>query len=262
MKSLRKQVTMKLETYQNLIQQILKEQKMEPEGHLRVSKFKTSIRYYQVKENKKDSYLSRYDMDLARALAQKGYRYSILSFLQTSVTQMKKFLKETRDYDIEDRYIALSDYRKELVTPYVEPINTFIEKWENVPYSKKGFENFPTEIYTERGERVRSKSEKILADKFLLMGIPYRYEYPLELQGYGLIHPDFMLLNKRTREEFFWEHLGMMDNAEYSEKNMTRLDAYERNGFLLGKNLIISTESQQRILSSKLVEKKINTFLL
>ena len=50
------------------------------------------------------------------------------------------------------------------------------------------------EIYTERGERVRSKSEKIIADKLFLQNIPYHYERPIYLKGFGMVYPDFCCL--------------------------------------------------------------------
>ena len=80
------------------------------------------------------------------------------------------------------------------------------------------------EIYSERGERVRSKSEKIIADKLYRNGIPYKYEKPLVLKGLGKIHPDFEILNKRTRKEYFLEHLGKMDDIGYVKKNMRRIN--------------------------------------
>lgn len=57
------------------------------------------------------------------------------------------------------------------------------------------------EIYTQKGERVRSKSEKTLADYFYYHGIPYKYECPLLLKGFGIIYPDFTFLTRRSQKE-------------------------------------------------------------
>ena len=35
--------------------------------------------------------------------------------------------------------------------------------------------------------------------------VPYHYEAPLYLKGRGIIHPDFTVLNIRTRQEYYWE---------------------------------------------------------
>ena len=63
-----------------------------------------------------------------------------------------------------------------------------------------------------------SKSEIILADLLNRNGIPYRYEYPVHLKGWGKVYPDFTLLDVRKRREIYWEHFGMMDDSEYAEK--------------------------------------------
>ena len=63
-------------------------------------------------------------------------------------------------------------------------------------------------IITEKGEAVRSKSEKIIADKLYMKEIPYVYEQPLYLKGYGYVVPDFKILNVRTKKRIlsgaFW----------------------------------------------------------
>ena len=64
---------------------------------------------------------------------------------------------------------------------------------------------------TEKGERVRSKSEKILADYFYRNNILYQYEKPLYLKGYGTIYTDFTFLSKKTRKEIYWEHEGIVN---------------------------------------------------
>lgn len=53
----------------------------------------------------------------------------------------------------------------------------------------------------ETDERVRSKSEVIIADILNQEGIPYRYECPLQLKGWGKVYPDFTVLSERERPE-------------------------------------------------------------
>ena len=70
-------------------------------------------------------------------------------------------------------------------------------------------------MITAKGEYVSSKSEKIIADTLTKNNINYVYELPLRLKGYGTVKPDFTVLNKRTRQEYVWEHFGMMDGNVY-----------------------------------------------
>ncbi len=118
-----------------------------------------------------------------------------------------------------------------------------------------------SEIVTEKGEVVRSKSEKILADKLNLMNIPYHYEQPLFLNGYGTIHPDFTVLNKSTRKEYYWEHFGLMDNPEYCEKAIKKIETMQKNGIYIGEKLIVTFETQSHPLNMKIVENTIKKYL-
>ena len=91
--------------------------------------------------------------------------------------------------------------------------------------------------------------------------IPYRYEYPLYLEGYGKIHPDFMALNVNTRTVFYWEHMGMMDDTEYVENAIRRIEAYEKNDIFPGENLILTYETQRHPMSPRVIEQKIRKYL-
>ena len=109
---------------------------------------------------------------------------------------------------------------------------------------------------------VRSKSEKRLADKFNLLGIPYIYEKPLYLEGYGYVHPDFTLLNVRKKKEYYLEHFGMMDNPEYTVKTVQKLETYEKNGIFPGEKLLLTYETGSHPLNMKTVDNLIQKFLL
>lgn len=71
-------------------------------------------------------------------------------------------------------------------------------------------------------------------------GIPYKYEKPLYLKGYGIVYPDFTFLSKRTRKEIYWEHEGRMDDSEYAKTAIKKIKTYEDNGIYLGENLILT----------------------
>ena len=97
-------------------------------------------------------------------------------------------------------------------------------------YEPKGFREEDPVIVTDRGERVRSKSEKILADYFYRQGIPYKYECPLYLKGFRQVYPDFTFLSRRTGKEIYWEHHGRLDDPLYAQNMVKKLQAYEKNG--------------------------------
>ena len=116
-------------------------------------------------------------------------------------------------------------------------------------------------ILTEKGERVRSKSEKILADFFYRNNIPYMYEKTLNLSGYGIVYPDFTFLSRKLRKEIYWEHEGMMDKPEYSIKAVKKLNSYQKNGILPRERLILTFETEQDVLNSKIVSELVDKYL-
>lgn len=75
------------------------------------------------------------------------------------------------------------------------------------------------------------------------------------------LHPDFYCLNLRTRQEFAWEHFGMMDDPDYASRAAEKLRLYAENGFFPGKNLIITMETTKQQLSSKMLREVIKAYL-
>ena len=116
-------------------------------------------------------------------------------------------------------------------------------------------------ILTEKGERVRSKSEKILADFFYRRNILYKYEKPLYLKGYGMVYPDFTFLSKKTGKEIYWEHEGMIDKQEYARSAVRKIESYQKNDIYPGERLILTFETEQRVLDSKEIEGLVNKYL-
>ena len=75
-------------------------------------------------------------------------------------------------------------------------------------------------------------------------------------------HADFLCLNLRTRQEFYWEHCGKMDDPEYSSNLTARISEYLKKGIIPGKNLILSMETADIPLNTKDVERMIEVFLI
>ena len=117
-------------------------------------------------------------------------------------------------------------------------------------------------ITTAKGERVRSKSEKILADYFYHAGITYKYECPLILKGFGTVYPDFTFLSPGTGEEIYWEHDGRMDDPEYARNAIRKIETYEKNGIFPGKNLILTFETSRDVLDMNIVQKLVREYLI
>ncbi|MBQ2528153.1 MAG: hypothetical protein II544_05320, partial [Spirochaetales bacterium] len=92
---------------------------------------------------------------------------------------------------------------------------------------------------------------------------PYVYEITTAQDAFdGMRYPDFFILNKRTRKEYFWEHLGRMGDPQYAAKNQVKMEQFARQGILPGNNLIVSFECGERPLSTEYVDTIIKQLLV
>ena len=131
--------------------------------------------------------------------------------------------------------------RQLLVTPIEPTWDQLLTKWYEEEYQGKEFKEGTPLILTEKGERVRSKSEKILADYFYRKNILYKYEKPLHLKG---------------------EHEGMMDKQDYARAAVRKIELYQINHIYPGDRLIITFETEQNVLNSKIIENLIEKYLI
>lgn len=236
-----------------------------PKGHIKATAQESGYQYYYKKEHSGEAngkYVRKKDMALVREIAKRDYYKKVEEELAQKIKIINKFEVDYKKYELNQIYESMSEGRKQLVEPLVLTDEQYIEKWLDVEYKPKEGYEYSLEIVTDKGELVRSKSEKIIADKLFREGVPYRYEYPLELRGYGTVYPDFCVLNVRERKELYWEHFGMMDDAEYCEKALHKIECYERNGYYPGKNLLITHETGARPVNSQTISDLINLFLL
>ena len=89
---------------------------------------------------------------------------------------------------------------------------------------------------------MRSKSEAMIADAYYELGIPYKYEYPIEVSPGVTRFADFAVLDIRNRKVYYHEHFGLLDHPDYLKKSMRKLKEYRGVGIFTGKNLILTHE--------------------
>lgn len=234
-----------------------------PEGSLRICCRGNKAQYYQRNDPKDFNgiYIREKDVDLARKLAQKDYDQKVLCSIEKELNAINKYISCCPATNIEHLYESLHRERRKLIDPIIETEEQYISNWENVIYRGKEFDEDAPEIYTAKGERVRSKSEVIIADILYSEGIPYRYEYPIQLKGWGKVYPDFTILNVKLRKELYWEHLGMMDDSDYVESALQKIALYEKNGIFPGEKLILTYETKKNPINQKIVRLLIQQYL-
>lgn len=237
---------------------------MSPEGFLRVAKKKGSVQFYQRLDAKdpNGTYLQRKDHAIAQKLAQKDYDERLLKVLEDQLKSIEQFLKTFDPKAPQKVYENLSDPRKALVTSEFLSDEEYIKQWLSQPYKKFGFKADAPELYTTGGVRVRSKSEVIIGEALERHNIPYRYEYPVYQDGVLMAAPDFNCLNVRLRKDYYWEHLGILDDEVYADNNVRKLNKYTLNPDFDESRLILTTETKRHPLNTKVVEEKIRRYLL
>lgn len=236
-----------------------------PTGSLRVSKSNNRIQYYHCTEDnhlKNGKYLHQAEEELVRQLAQKGYDEKVLRLVEKRLRQLRCIAEAYQDDEIENLYLREHEARRKIICPVEPTWNQRLEQWMSEKYEGKGFGDGNPMIYSEKGERMRSKSEKILADYFYRKNIPYKYERPLSLKGYGIVYPDFTFLSRRTGKEIYWEHEGRMDDPEYARSAIKKIQTYEENGIYAGDRLILTYETETTILNTKDIARKVNRYLI
>ena len=234
--------------------------KAAPEGKLRCAINKGCYQYYLGKK-----YLGGDKKEFIKQLAQKEYCLKLNESIEKYIEKLKELLAMYNEERLLEAFRCLHPARKCLVEPFIKPVEDIVKEFDHMEYEGKEFsEEDRTTYYTMKGERVRSKSEKIIADEFFRQGIPYKYERPIELQMNRrkvTFYPDFTVLNKRTGKLWIVEHLGMMDKAFYFENAMQKLEAYERNDILLGDSLLLLHETSNYPLNTNVLKKYIERYL-
>ena len=238
--------------------------KKAPEGTLRISLRPNKKQYYHItnSDDHNGKYIPHKDRPLAALLAQKDYDKKLLDALINQQKAIDRFLK---DYDQDAAmqvYEKLSEQRKELVTPEFLSDEEFIRQWLSQPYKRLGFKEEDQEFYTAKGERVRSKSEILIADALLRNEVPYLCEYPVYNNGVIFAAPDFKCLNVRLRKVYYWEHLGKLGELDYSNRNVKKLEKYALAEDFDEERLIMTFETESHPLNTKVIDAKIRKYLL
>lgn len=270
--------TFKLETIQeNLLKPILERKKLvdtlicklneelknAPLEHLQVSKNKNTYQYYYKTQfsSKKGIYIPQRNLSKAQKIAQRDYNSKLLKKLLVEQKALNKIISIFKFTDIFNAFDSLHPARKKLVTPVIMSPAEFAEQWQSKSYKNTAYHKENQIFRTNNNEYVRSKSELLIANTLSLNKIPYKYERKCTLKNGKTYYPDFYCLNKRTRQEFLWEHFGLLQSPEYATAAVDKFLTYTQNGFQQGRNIIYTAETQTTPLTPNTIQKIIDAYL-
>ena len=262
-----------------------------------VKKYRGSDHFHIADKQGKDRYIKKSDTDLIARYAQKRYRNEVRKAAEKEIAQLKRCLDILNGHsagisDINDVYAALPEAMKPYVTPDPLSDEEYARQWQesNTVVKRKNIhkEDDYHKYKTLRGDYVGSKSEALIADRLYVNKIPYHYEvafipeaepdytmpvYDIKgrIIGYeapafdpfarDTLHPDFYVLNKRTRKAYYWEHLGKLDDPKYCTDNLNRFVRVLDAGHTIGEEILVTHEDRQNPLRLERVDEIIDRYL-
>ena len=249
----------------------LNARKTKSNGSLNMRNIKGVTRFYVHEENGKQTYLGEKDSALIDTLAVKYYGTKLRDAAEWEKKQIDSCIRildsklpagGTDKADIDLVYGQLPESVRSRVKPSVVTDDGYVKHWKEEKYDHRWLKG-EYKFETKGGQTVRSKSELIIANMLYDAGVPYRYEETRALCAeLGAFHnPDFTVLNARTRQEFVWEHFGMMDKEDYRNDAFRKLSEYMMYGYFPGKNLIVTYETSTCPLRTEDVNRLIEEFL-
>lgn len=229
-----------------------------PAGTVRTS-LSNGVPQYYLLENGRRKYLAKANRVLAERIFQADYDRRLVTLCQKELAVIDRFLSCFHPEKSEQLYGSLPDARRRLITPRVQTSESFLAEWESL--AKERYQQnanpypIPDTFVTGRGERVRSKSELIIADLLDRFNLIYFYELPLPFPDGTRAYPDFTILDPGRRKVFYWEHFGLLDDYAYTSKMGAKLNHYMKNGIYPGESLLFTVESRESPLDIAIVRR-------
>lgn len=243
-----------------------------PSGSLVIKTSKSGVHYYRNDseiETKGEclEYLGKGKEPVVKALSQKRYDKGLLKVAVKQKAELERTLARMEQgrvpKSLDEVMSTIPEPLRRYIVPNERTNDGFIRKWSApAPRSMKKDNASRDGLYTMKGEHVRSKSELLIADRLSAKDVPYHYELAYSPdEGTTIIHPDFTVLNTRTCEQFFWEHLGKMDDGEYASMAKKRIERYAMFGIVPGRNLIVTFETSGNPIDTRYIDKLIDIYL-
>lgn len=191
-------------------------------------------------------------------------------YYEALVGYLKKLKRASKAYEFAEKSQANLilnemhadiEYASLLKEYFQDSFDSACLNWDKRKYDSNLLFIEDKKVHTLSGVMVRSKSEMIIADALTRHNIPFRYECPLELNGFKF-YPDFTILVPKNHKEIIWEHFGLMDDKKYRAGVWHKLDELAECGYIMGYDFIYTMESGNHPLDTFAVEDMIQRYLL
>ncbi len=260
------QAITKLKNLESKIDSLQAKLKNLPEGKLICTYNAPNWKWYISSGHGKAVYLPKKEREIAKKLAKKKYLSLQLNHALQEERALNFYLRHHNEKadSAEIDFLNAPQY-KELLKEYLAPVSDDLTEWQNSLYEKNSKHSETLIHKAPHGNLVRSKSEAMIALYLSKNQIPFHYEEVLHLtdpiNGAEVeFYPDFTIRHPKTKEFFYWEHFGMMDDPNYIRSTSSKLQLYFSNGILPGHQLITTYETKNHPLDSEMIEQVLKRY--
>ena len=230
-----------------------------PKGTLRME-VRHGKSYYRTRREGKSIFLKADDAQFIDLLKERKRLETKVKIIDSNIRALKNLCENYCPYSTEyiekilpESYRSNATKEKKIAGKYSSP-----EEWESASYKQKDWNiNYkkPGHV-TLKGERVRSKSELIIANMLYTMEIPYHYEEEMIIGGVK-IAPDFKIYVRSKNRFVILEHFGRMFDSGYQAEYGSKVGLYISNGYMPGRNLFMTYDDKDGNLDTKQIEEMI-----
>lgn len=170
-----------------------------------------------------------------------------LKLLQHNRKVLKRAFDQLSDYSAEAIHRSLPSAYKCLPDDcFTDDQLNELKRWVRARYRRNSYALPDNPNIACDGTETRSKGETIIYDNVYYSDMAFLYDTFQKWKGRsGTVHnisPDF-LFKCKDGTLLVWEHLGLLGNGRYSDNIIEKLNKYLDCGFVIGDNLIITSDN-------------------
>ena len=230
-----------------------------PEGTLRIEK-RNGKAYYRMRAGGKDAYLRISDKDIVEMLKERKRLETVLKVVDGNIKALQALRDSYLPYSASQLEKLLPESYRRAPASSADAAGSCSspEEWERGPYKRKAWSvnyKMPGHV-TLKGDRVRSKSELIIANMLQTMKIPYHYEEEMVIGGIT-VAPDFHIYVRSESRFVILEHFGRMFDAGYQAEYGRKVGLYISNGYMPGRDLFMTYDDKDGNLDTQRIEELI-----
>lgn len=198
-------------------------------------------------------YLGPESCEDVRRVKEFRYLQKSLEVIGQNIQCLEKASKDLHDVDYDSINESLPKLYRGAEVSSVMAKNAAAKKWkEEAEAYKKKFKPYRPEelkVPTNDGSFVRSKSEALIYNHLLLLGITFVYELPTRV-GTSTFWPDFTILSEKDyKTEILVEHQGMMGSEYYRDHFFEKQYEYWKAGYIQGVNIFYTFDDPRGALT-------------